>query len=165
MSVSIGGMIGLYGGMLCGVLGWWFGRKKARENRGLDELYDHIWQKARSYSWYVTLGAIYVFFSLLIFGVELNPAMILGILLSTHLGSWGIIGAIVSINMSSTVPLRPTRVKLGIGIVATSIIVFTIISIVTGNWLFLLCSILPNLMGLFAAFIPNRRNADAEDLE
>lgn len=34
MEFSIGGIVGLYGGMICGVLGWWFGRKKAKKNRG-----------------------------------------------------------------------------------------------------------------------------------
>ncbi|MEY9974035.1 hypothetical protein ABH966_004444 [Lysinibacillus sp. RC46] len=154
MEVSIGGIIGLYGGLICGILGWWFGRKKARENRGIDELYYHIWQNAKSYSWYVTLGAIYVLFSLIMFGIELSNAMVLGILLLTHIGSWGIIGVILSINMSSTVPLQPSRVKFGLIVIATSVIVFTIISIMTKSWLFLLYSILPNLIGLFSALTP-----------
>lgn len=157
MDISIGGIIGLYGGMICGLLGWWFGRKKAKKNRGLDELYYHIWQKARSYSWYVTLAAIYVFFSLLMFGIELNAAMILGILLLTHLGSWGIIGVILSINMSSSAPLQPSRVKIGIMVIAVSFIVFTIVSILTNNWVFLLVSIPPNLIGLFTVFTPERK--------
>lgn len=160
MEVSLGGILGLYGGMICGILGWWFGRKKARENRGLDELYYHIWQKARSYSWYVTLGVIYVFFSLIIFGVELSAAMILGTLLLAHLSSWSIIGAILSINMYSTVQLQPSRVKFAIIVISTSIIVFTIISIVTNNWKFLLFSILPNLIALFTACIPNRKGSE-----
>ncbi|WP_053362438.1 hypothetical protein [Bacillus sp. FJAT-27251] len=32
MYASIGAIIGLYGGMMCGILGWWFGRKKATNN-------------------------------------------------------------------------------------------------------------------------------------
>lgn len=157
MGISIGGIIGLYGGMICGILGWWFGRKKARKNRGIDELYYHIWKNTKSYSWYVTLGAIYVLFSLVVFGVELSTAMVLGILLLAHLGSWAIIGVILSINMSSTVPLQPSRVKFGLTVIATSIIVFTIISIVTNNWLFLLASIPSNLIGLISALTPNRK--------
>ena len=93
MEFSIGGIFGLYGGMICGILGWWFGRQKAKKNRGLDELYDHIWQKAKSYSWYMTLAAIYIFFSLMVFGIELNIAMVLGILLLVHIGSWGSLGS------------------------------------------------------------------------
>ena len=160
MEINIWGMIGLYGGVIGGLLGWWFGRQKARKNRGLDELYYHIWQKARSYSWYVTLGALYVFFTLLSFGIELSTAMVLGILLLTHVASWGIIGIMMTINMSSAAPLQPSRVKVGLFVFMTSIIVFTIISILTTNWLFLLFSIPPNLIALFTALIPNRKDSE-----
>jgi len=159
MEINIWGMIGLYGGVIGGLLGWWFGRQKARKNRGLDELYYHIWQKARSYSWYVTLGALYVFFTLLSFGIELSTAMVLGILLLTHVASWGIIGIMMTINMSSAAPLQPSRVKVGLFVFMTSIIVFTIISILTTNWLFLLFSIPPNLIALFTALIPKRKES------
>jgi len=159
MEINIWGMIGLYGGVIGGLLGWWFGRQKARKNRGLDELYYHIWQKARSYSWYVTLGALYVFFTLLSFGIELSTAMVLGILLLTHVASWGIIGIMMTINMSSPAPLQPSRVKVGLFVFMTSIIVFTIISILTTNWLFLLFSIPPNLIALFTALIPKRKDS------
>ncbi|KMN41416.1 hypothetical protein [Lysinibacillus sp. LK3] len=160
MEINIWGMIGLYGGVIGGLLGWWFGRQKARKSRGLDELYYHIWQKARSYSWYVTLGALYVFFTLLNFGIELSTAMVLGILLLTHVASWGIIGIILTINMSSAAPLQPSRVKVGLFVFITSIIVFTIISILTTNWLFLLFSIPPNLIALFTALIPKRKDSE-----
>ncbi len=160
MEINIWGMIGLYGGVIGGLLGWWFGRQKARKNRGLDELYSHIWQKARSYSWYVTLGALYVFFTLLSFGIELSTAMVLGILLLTHVASWGIIGIMMTINMSSAAPLQPSRVKVGLFVFITSIIVFTIISILTTNWLFLLFSIPPNLIALFTALIPKRKDSE-----
>ncbi|MEY2366134.1 hypothetical protein ACM1TL_04185 [Lysinibacillus capsici] len=160
MEINIWGMIGLYGGVIGGLLGWWFGRQKARKNRGLDELYYHIWQKARSYSWYVTLGALYVFFTLLNFGIELSTAMVLGILLLTHVASWGIIGIMTTINMSSAAPLQPSRVKVGLFVFMTSIIVFTIISILTTNWLFLLFSIPPNLIALFTALIPKRKDSE-----
>lgn len=159
MEINIWGMIGLYGGVIGGLLGWWFGRQKARKNRGLDELYYHIWQKARSYSWYVTLGALYVFFTLLSFGIELSTAMVLGILLLTHVASWGIIGIMMTINMSSAAPLQSSRVKVGLFVFITSIIVFTIISILTTNWLFLLFSIPPNLIALFTALIPKRKES------
>jgi len=160
MEINIWGMIGLYGGVIGGLLGWWFGRQKARKNRGLDELYYHIWQKARSYSWYVTLGTLYVFFTLLNFGIELRTAMVLGILLLTHVASWGIIGIMMTINMSSAAPLQPSRVKVGLFVFMTSIIVFTIISILTTNWLFLLFSIPPNLIALFTALTPKRKDSE-----
>lgn len=151
MAVSIEGILGLYGGMIFGILGWWFGRKKARKNRGLDELYYHIWQKAKSLSWFVTLGTIYVFFSLIVFGIELSTAMVLCVLLLAHIGSWGITGIVLTINMSSPEPFKFSPVKVGIGINVASLIIFTIISIMTDNWLFLLFSILPNIMGIFTA--------------
>lgn len=124
MEFSIGGIFGLYGGMICGILGWWFGRQKAKKNRGLDELYDHIWQKAKSYSWYMTLAAIYIFFSLMVFGIELNIAMVLGILLLVHIGSWGIIGIILTVNMYGPVPFKFSYVKIGISINVASLIIF-----------------------------------------
>jgi len=74
MGVQIGGLIGLYGGAVFGILGWWFGRWMAKKQRGLDELHEHIWQKARSISWFFTLATIYVLFSLVIFGIELKAA-------------------------------------------------------------------------------------------
>ncbi|OAB36051.1 hypothetical protein [Paenibacillus glacialis] len=160
MEISIGATIGMCMGMICGILGLWFGRKKARKNRGLDELYSHIWQKTRSYSWYVTLGAIFVLFSLNVLGIELSSAMVLGILLFVHIGSWGIIGIILPINMSGTFPLPLSRVKFGIIVIATSIIVFTIMSIIANNWMFLLFSILPNLIGLFIALTANRKDSE-----
>ena len=148
MDISIGGMIGLYGGMLCGLLGWWFGRKKARENRGLDELYYHIWQRARSYSWYATLGAIYIFFSLIMFGVELSAAMVLALILLIHLGSWAIIGMILTINMTVSPSKQLSSAKIAWIVVGCSFTLFTIVSIATGNWLFLLFSIFPNVLVL-----------------
>lgn len=160
MDISIGGMIGLYGGMFCGLLGWWFGRKKARENRGLDELYYHIWQRARSYSWYATLGAIYVFFSLVMFGVELSVAMVLGLILITHIGSWAIIGIALTINMTVSPSKQLSRVKIAWIVVACSFTLFTILSIVTGNWLFLLWSILPNIVALTTAIIPAQKKIE-----
>lgn len=158
MEFSIGGIFGLYGGMIFGILGWWFGRKKAKKNRGLDEVHDHIWQKAKSYSWYMTLAAIYIFFSLIVFGIKLSTAMVLAVLLFVHLGSWAIIGLILTINMYSPIPFKPSYVKLGISINVASILIFTIISIITNNWLFLLFSILPSMMGIFTALTVNRKD-------
>ena len=159
MEFSIGGIFGLYGGMICGILGWWFGRQKAKKNRGLDELYDHIWQKAKSYSWYMTLAAIYIFFSLMVFGIELNIAMVLGILLLVHIGSWGIIGIILTVNMYGPVPFKFSYVKIGISINVASLIIFSIISFITNNWRFLLISIIPNMMGIFTAFIVSKKHS------
>ena len=143
MDMQLGGMLGLYGGMIMGLAGWWFGRKKARENRGLDEVYQHIWQKTRSFSWYITLTAIYLLFSLVLAGVEMSPAMILGILLLVHLGSWGVFGIGISINMSVNDPIKLNRVKMTLIVTIIAITSFTILSIVTDNWMILLLSIPP----------------------
>ncbi|APH05017.1 hypothetical protein [Bacillus weihaiensis] len=158
MGLQIGGMIGLYGGATFGLLAWWFGRRMAKKQRGLDELHDHIWQKARSISWFFTLAAIYILFSLVVFGIELRAAMVLGIIMIVHIASWGITGVILSINMNMTEPLKPSRVKFGVTIVLVSFIIFTILSISTGNWWFLLASIPPNVFGFIKALTPERSN-------
>ncbi|RIW31373.1 hypothetical protein D3H55_15485 [Bacillus salacetis] len=160
MGVQLAGAAGLYGGAILGILGWWFGRRMAAKQGGLDELYEHIWQKARSISWFFTLAAIYIFFSLLIFGVELNTAMVLGVILLVHFASWGFTGVILSINMNMSEPLKPSRVKFGISVVAISLIIFTITSIITGNWFFLIASIPPNMIGLISALTPEKSTED-----
>jgi hypothetical protein len=160
MGEQLAGAAGLYGGAILGILGWWFGRRMAAKQGGLDELYEHIWQKARSISWFFTLAAIYIFFSLLIFGVELNTAMVLGVILLVHFASWGFTGVVLSINMNMSEPLKPSRVKFGISIVAISLIIFTITSIITGNWFFLIASIPPNMIGLISALTPEKSTED-----
>ncbi|PAE26856.1 hypothetical protein [Bacillus sp. 7894-2] len=160
MAVQIGGLVGLYGGALMGILAWWFGRRMAKKQRGLDELHDHIWQKARSISWFFTLASIYILFTLVIFGIELNAAMVLGVIMLVHMASWGITGVILSINMNMSEPLKPSKVKFGISVVAVSLIIFTILSIATGNWWFLLASVPPNTMGLIIALTPEKSSEE-----
>lgn len=160
MGVQIGGLIGLYGGATFGILGWWFSRRMAKKKRGLDELHDHIWQKARSISWYFTLAAVYILFSLVVFGIELSVAMALGVMLMVHMSSWGITGIILSINLNMTEPLKPSKVKFGIAIVAVSLIFFTVLSITTGNWWFLIVSIPPSVLGFISALTPDRTVED-----
>lgn len=96
MGIHIGGLIGLIGGAICGLSGWYFGRRGARKQGELDEVHDHIWQKARSTSWYVTLIALYILFFLYAFGVPLSTPASLGLLLFAHLFSWAISGLILS---------------------------------------------------------------------
>lgn len=146
--VSVGGLIGLYGGMVCGILGWWFGRKQARKKRALDEVYEHIWQKARSYSWYVTLASIYILFSLYLFGVHIHGPMALGIIMIIHLASWAFIGIGFSIALQSEEPIQLNEAILGIALIVISVLVFTIISIVASNWVFMLIGIPISVLGL-----------------
>ncbi|WP_417897739.1 hypothetical protein ABN702_15790 [Bacillus haimaensis] len=162
MEVQIGGLIGLYGGAVMGILAWWFGRRMAKKQRGLDELHDHIWQKARSISWFFTLASIYLLFTFIMFGMELKAPIVLAVIMLVHMASWGIIGVILSINMNMSEPLKPSRVKLGISIVAVSLIIFTILSVTTGNWWFLLASVPPNIIGLIFALTPERSGEDFE---
>jgi hypothetical protein len=81
-------LAGLFGGAIFGGLGAWLGRKKAREQRGLDERAAEINLRARSLSWWVTLAGIYVLFVLGITKVETSLAETLGILLILHMGGW-----------------------------------------------------------------------------
>lgn len=156
MAVQVGGLVGLYGGAVIGILAWWFGRRMAKKQGGLDELHAHIWQKARGISWFFTLASMYILFTLIMFGMELRAAMVLAVIMLVHFASWGITGVILSINMNMSEPLKPSKVKLGISIVVVSLIIFTILSIATGNWWFLLASIPPNTIGLIWALTPER---------
>lgn len=164
MGVQIGGLIGLYGGATFGILGWWLGRHFAKKNRGLDELYYHIWQKDRSISWYFTLFAIYVLFSLVLFGINLSIAAVLGIIMLVHIASWGISGMILSMNYHRTEPIRLSELKMNIVIAFITLLTFTIISIVTSNWKFLIASIPPAIFVTVSAFFPNhKRNDETEN--
>ncbi|WP_339148977.1 MULTISPECIES: hypothetical protein [unclassified Sutcliffiella] len=156
MGVQIGGLVGLYGGAVIGILAWWFGRRMAKKQRGLDELHDHIWQKARAISWFFTLASMYILFTLVIFGMELTAAMVLGVVMLVHFASWGITGVVLSINMNMEEPLKPSRVKFGIATVALSLLLFLVLSIATDNWWFLLASVPPTLIGLIWALTPER---------
>ncbi len=160
MEIQIGGLVGLYGGAVIGILAWWFGRRMAKKQRGLDELHDHIWQKARSISWFFTLASIYLLFTLIMFGMELSPAIVLAVIMVVHMTSWGFTGMILSINMNMSEPLKPSKVKFGIFIVALSVICFGILSITTGNWWFLLASVPPNTIGIIFALTPEKSSEE-----
>lgn len=149
MDGAIGGMVGLFGGMIFGALGWWFGRQKAKKNRGLDEFNRHIRQTARATSWFFTLGAMYLFFSLHLFGVKMSLAMVLALLILVHVGSWGIIAVALTVNMSIPEPLKVSRMVIGVFIIVVTTLTFTIITIIMKNPLILALSILPNVLGLY----------------
>ncbi|NMH73581.1 hypothetical protein HF078_10880 [Bacillus sp. RO2] len=156
MEVQIGGLLGLYGGAVIGILAWWFGRRMAKKQGGLDELHDHIWQKARAISWFFSLASMYILFTLIMFDMELRAGMVLGVIMLVHMASWGITGVILSINMSMSEPLKPSRVKMGIAIVAVSLLIFLVLSIATGIWWFLLASVPPNTIGLIWGLTPEK---------
>lgn len=141
MSDQIAGFIGLYGGALMGLFGLFYGRVKAKKERGLDELHDHIWQKSRSISWYATLISIYILFSLHLFGFSLTISSVLGMLMLVHIGTWGIGGAILSFLLYKETELKVSDFFVGTLIIIISSLLFTILTIVTQNWLLLLMTI------------------------
>lgn len=147
MEVQIGGLIGLYGGLLCGLAGWYFGRKKAKKQRVLDETHEHIWHKARSYSWYVTIAAIYVLFTLYAFGFTLSVVVVLSMLMLVQMASWGIIGAVLSAIMYSGTEIKVSYFLVGIIVIIISAVVFLILTLLTENWLYLLNTIPFSIVG------------------
>src|SRR5690625_1121496 len=139
--VQLGGLIGLYGGLLMGLGGWYFGRRQAKKQRALDETHDHIWKKARSISWYTTIIAIYILFSLYLVNVQLTIPMILGVLLFIQLGSWGISGIVLTAILYSE---KKINIKLIIGytIIIVSSFGFLLMMTLNKEW-FLLTWIVP----------------------
>lgn len=99
--MQVGGLIGLIFGIIFGLLGWYFGRKEAKKQRALDEVNDHIWQKSRSISWYVTLVTIYILLLFTLVGLTISSIKALSIILVVHLFSWGAVGAYLSNKMYS----------------------------------------------------------------
>lgn len=81
-------LIGLLIGALCGAFGYLWGRKQAALKRGLDERYKMISLKSLANSWKITLVSIYILFLLMIFGLHLSVAPVLGILLIIHMAGW-----------------------------------------------------------------------------
>ncbi len=96
MEGQIAGLIGLFGGAFMGLVGLFLGRRLAKKQRGLDETHQHIWIKSRSIAWYATLFSIYILFTLHLIGIPLTVSLVLGILLFIHLGTWAIVGIILS---------------------------------------------------------------------
>lgn len=148
MEIQYGALLGLYGGLLCGVLGWYFGRRKGEKNRENDEVRDHVFKTARSISWFATIGTIYIMFTLLGVGIELSIAPTLGILMLVQMASWGISAAVLSYYYSvEKVPnFNPF---IGLIIIVVPAILFIIIAIIAENWLFLLCPIPLGIIGIY----------------
>ncbi|MFD2130142.1 hypothetical protein ACFSKI_02570 [Pseudogracilibacillus auburnensis] len=148
MGIQIGGLLGLYGGLFCGVLGWYFGRKKAAKQRGLDEVHEHIWQKAKSFSWYITIITIYFLFTLYVLGVTLHVPAVLGILMLVQMASWGFGGAVLTGLMFSGKEIDSNFI-IGITVIVLSVLLFVILAIVSDSWLFLFGSIPFSVIGLY----------------
>ncbi len=80
--------LGLMLGALGGLFGLWWGRRMAARKNGLDERYEKIINKSLAAGWKITVCSIYLLFLLLIFGVQLTSAQVLGILLLVHMAGW-----------------------------------------------------------------------------
>jgi len=141
MSGQIAGLIGLYGGAILGLLGWYYGRKLAKKQRGLDETHDHIWKKARSYSWYVTLFTIYILFSLYLFDITFSVPFALSMLILAQLASWALIGSFFTTLMYSETEIKISSFAIGMVIIIVSALLFLVLSLLTNSWLYLLISL------------------------
>ncbi|WP_052350283.1 hypothetical protein [Paenibacillus gorillae] len=87
---QIVGLAGILAGAFCGVIGVWWGIKKAAKNRGIDERLKAIVAKSHSSSWIITLASIYSIFILYALGVKLSVPAALGTLLFLQLGGWSL---------------------------------------------------------------------------
>ena len=83
--MNVLGIAGIVLGICGGLFGLLYGRKKASEQRGLDERNAEITKNALATGWKVTLAAIYIFFVLLACGVQFSVPQVLGILLIIHI--------------------------------------------------------------------------------
>jgi hypothetical protein len=149
--------VGIYGGLTIGLLGWLFGRQAAKKRRGLDEVHDYVWRKARSTSWYFTIAGIYVLLTLELMNVKLSLIAALAILLFIQLSSWGVAGMYYSVRLTEDAAPGKSIWKLSAVIGSTVLIFFVILSAVTGMWKFTLAAIPPVAVNLaISAYIANR---------
>lgn len=66
-----------------------WGKKIAARERGIDERYENNTIKSLANGWKITLISIYILFVLMLFGLQLSVAPVLGFLLLIHMGGWG----------------------------------------------------------------------------
>ena len=128
--------VGIYGGLIFAIAGWYFGRRAMTKKNGLDEVLAFIAAKSRSISWYFTMAAICVLFSLEVFGLSIGTIPSLGILLFVHLGGWGLTSLILHSRMTND-PDDPGKGKLqlvqGYGIGLSILILSAIIYVISGE--------------------------------
>jgi len=150
--------IGIYGGLALALLGWFFGRQAASKNRGLDEVHTYVWSKARSTSWYFTTVAICLLIIIDLSGIKLSVVPVLSILLFVHLASWGIIGLVHTFNLNNETPFIKSPIIIHAIIGSFFFIFFTILSILTDNWKFLLGALPPILVNAIRIIVLARKN-------
>src|SRR5699024_9231180 len=133
---------------MCGLLGWYFGRKKAAKERALDEMHEHVMKSARSYSWFLTIATIYILFTLYGVGVSFSVPAALGILMIVQLGSWTISAVFLKMFLSTGKEIN-SNLFIGISIIILSAILFIILAILTENWSFLFWPIPVSILGIY----------------
>lgn len=141
--------LGIYGGLLFGIAGWYFGRRAAAKKNGLDEMHDFIAAKSRSISWYFTIAAIYVLLSMEAFGLSIGTMPSLGTLLFVHLGSWAAANTILTVRMTTEAEeagVNKLRLVISIWIGTSVIVAFAILSAITEEWRFLLAAVPPVIL-------------------
>lgn len=148
MEIAYAGLAGLYGGAIAGLLGWYFGRKKAKKEHGLDEMRDHVMKTARSFSWFATLGSIYILFTLLAIGIEIRTAAVLGIIMMVQMSSWGISAGLLNYHLSVGKTINVNGI-IGFGIIIVSAVFFLILAILSNNWFLLFCPIPLGIIGVY----------------
>ena len=156
--------VGLFGGMALGLLGWYIGRAAARRNPGLDEMHEYIWRKARSVSWYVTLGAIYVLLILALFRIEIGLVPALAILLLVHLVSWAVAGVsfIARLTEGDGTGAGKAQRLLVMIIGMVFLIGFGIASVLLENWMMMLFSMIPISFMVILVYAQSRTRKDHE---
>lgn len=82
------GFLGIVLGVSGGLFGLWWGRRLAARKNELDERYEKITVNALANGWKITVITIYVLFLLLLVGIQLTTAQVLGILLIIHMAGW-----------------------------------------------------------------------------
>jgi ABC-type multidrug transport system fused ATPase/permease subunit len=135
MEVQYAGLIGIYGGLFMGLAGWYFGRKRAKKKRGVDEMHDYIMKTARSYSWFATIGAMYILFTLYAIGIQLHVPVVLSILLLVQLGTWGMVAPFMHYLYSTGKEINHYVIA-GMAMMFGSVALFTTLTILTKNWTF-----------------------------
>jgi len=96
---QVGVLLVILLGVFVGLLFLWWGRKQAARQRGLDERFHIISSKSQAASWKITLVAIYILFIMLVCGVKLSAAPVLGILLFVHMAGWAFSNVYYSIKL------------------------------------------------------------------
>lgn len=87
---SVWGLVGLFGGLGLGFLGFLYGRARAAKNRGLDERYYEVVKRAKSSSWWITFVAVVIIFVAVLLRLLTSPAEVIGLVYLVLIASYSI---------------------------------------------------------------------------